>query len=57
MKSLAHYTKNKRPNFNEYTIAMEKNEWEKDLMEEFTRLVQQLEELKTVNIGTREDKK
>jgi hypothetical protein len=36
---------------------MEKNEWEKDLMEEFTRLVQQSEELETVNIGTREDKK
>jgi hypothetical protein len=36
---------------------MEKNQWEKDLMEEFTRLVQQSEELETVNIGTREDKK
>jgi len=65
IKSLPHYTKNKWLNFDEYTITMEETEWEKDDVEEFTRLVEQSEqlrepakkELETVDVGIREDKK
>jgi hypothetical protein len=30
-------------NFDEYTIAMEENEWEENDVKEFTRLVEQLD--------------
>ena len=51
---------NEWPNFDEYTIGMEENEWEKDDVKEFTRLVEQLEgaqkptknELETINVST-----
>ena len=47
-------------NFDEYTIAMEENEWEENDVKEFTRLVEQLdgaqkptkEELETINVST-----
>jgi hypothetical protein len=37
------YIENEWPNFDEYTIGMEENEWEEDDVKEFTRLVEQLE--------------
>jgi hypothetical protein len=58
IKSLACYTENEWPNFNEYTITMKGNEWEKDDVKEFARLVKQSkqawkpakQELETINI-------
>lgn len=32
-KSLVHYIENEQPNFDEYTVAMEESEWEKDDVE------------------------
>jgi hypothetical protein len=54
-----------RLNFDKHTIAIEKNKWEKNVVEEFTRLVEQSEqirdpareELETIDVGTKKDKK
>jgi hypothetical protein len=39
-KSQALYTKNEWPNFDWYIIVMEENEWEKDDVKEFARLIE-----------------
>jgi hypothetical protein len=65
IKSRAHYTENELPNFDEYIIAMEANEWEEDDVKEFAKLVKQSErawkpireELKAINVGTGQDER
>jgi hypothetical protein len=41
IKSQAHHIENKWPNFDEYIIAREENEWEEDDVKEFAKLVEQ----------------
>jgi len=43
IKSRAYFTENEWPNFDDYTIAMEENEWGEDDVKESTKLVEQSE--------------
>ena len=63
-KSRAHFTENEWPNFDDYTIAMEENEWEENDVKEFAKLVEQSEwawkpekkkELETINVSMKDN--
>ena len=59
------YTENEWPNFKEYIVAVEDEEWEEKNIGEFTKLIEQheqawrpaKEELETINVGNEEIKR
>ena len=59
------YTKNEWPNFKEYILVVEEEEWEENNIRKFTKLIDQheqawrptKEELETINVGNEEIKR
>jgi len=59
------YTENEWPNFKEYILVVEEEEWEKNNIREFTKLIRQheqawkpaREELETIDVGDEEIKR
>ena len=59
------YTENEWPNFKEYIVAIEEEEWDENNIREFTKLIEQHEQawkpakkkLETIDVGTEEIKR